>query len=307
MNGQSEQPLQQPDNEKSMRICWIHPTTQSTALAPLWDALERTVTPGLSRDTVVEHRFPAHSGNFTRSLYAEHLNSVLMVDEATRAERDGFDGVFFGCWNDPLWEAREVLTIPVASVGEQSMLAALAMGQRFAVVTVSEKTAVAIERDLLLYGLRDRAIHRPVRSIAPESDAALLLAAVSGAHDEAVSRIDAVARTCVADGADIVLVGCAYYGPLLRRAGYTHVCGTGVPVIDSTTVAIKYLEAMVGVARATGVVKTGGPIFRSPAPERLAQARLALAVPVDGDSRERPSCGTRQAGKNADRNLCGGQ
>jgi len=269
-----------------MRICWIHPTTQTSELAPLWDALKRTITPALLRDTTIEHRYLKHSGNFTRSLYAEHLNSVLMMDEAMRAEREGFDGIFFGCWNDPLWEAREIIDIPVASVGEQSMLAALAIGQRFAVVTVSEKTAVAIERDLHLYGLRDRAIGRPVRSIAPESDAALLLGAVTGTHDEAASRFDAVAQTCVADGADVILVGCAYYGPLLRRAGYTHVSGTRVPVIDSTTVAIKYLEAMVGVSHATGVVKTGGALFRSPARARILHARSALAFSVEGESRE---------------------
>lgn len=269
-----------------MRLCWIHPTTQSSGLAPLWDVLERTIAPALSRDTTIEHRYPKHSGNFTRSLYAEHLNSVLMMDEAMRAERDGFDGVFFGCWNDPLWEAREILSIPVASVGEQSMLAALAIGQRFAIVTVSGKTAVAIERDLLLYGLRERAIVRPVRSITPESDAALLLSAVSGAHDEIVSRVDAVARTCIADGADVILVGCAYYGPLLRRAGHTHVSGTRVPVVDSTTVAIKYLEAMVGVAHATGVVKTGGASFRSPERAPILRARSALAFPLEGESHE---------------------
>ena len=153
-----------------MKLCWLHPTTRTEALAPLWAKLKASIRPCLRPDTEVEFRFMAQSGNFTRSLYAEHLNSVHMVEAALQAEEDGFDGAFLGCWNDPLWEAREVLSIPVASVSEQSMLAALTMGRRFAIVTVSEKTAAAIEMDLFAYGLRDRAIMRPVRSITPESD-----------------------------------------------------------------------------------------------------------------------------------------
>ncbi|MDN7177356.1 aspartate/glutamate racemase family protein [Caballeronia sp. SEWSISQ10-4 2] len=268
-----------------MRICWIHPTTKTPELAPLWTTIEQTVSPDLLPGTEIEYRFSAGSANFTRSSYAEHLNSVLMLDQAIQAEKDGFDGVFIGCWNDALWEAREVLSIPVASVGEQSMLAALAMGQRFAVVTVSQKTAVAIERDLFAYGLHERAISRPVRSIAPESDGDLLLGAVTDPHSGFIPRFEAAARGCIADGADIILVGCAYYGPLLRRVGYTHVADTGIPVIDSTTVAIKYLEAMVGVSRATGITKSMGPMFRTPDPAKIERARAALAVVEAGKLR----------------------
>ncbi|MBN3857948.1 hydantoin racemase [Paraburkholderia sp. Ac-20340] len=262
-----------------MRICWIQPTTKLDALAPVWNTLEAEIPPLLSPQCSVEFRYTRQSTNFTRSLYAEHLNSVAMMDEALAAERDGFDGVYFGCWNDPLWETREVLGIPVASVGEQSMLAALTMGQRFAVVTVSAKTAVAIERDIALYGLRERAIARPARAITPESDTALLLGAVRDPFESFIPRFEAVARECIADGADVILVGCAWYGPLLRRAGYRQVSGTNIAVIDSTTVALKYLEAMIGVARATSIVKSHGPQFASPPQEKIVQARSALATP----------------------------
>lgn len=196
-----------------------------------------------------------------------------MVEEALAAEADGCDGVFLGCWNDALWEAREVLRVPVGSLSEQSMLAALAMGRRFAVVTVSEKTACAIEHDLLAYGLRDRAIARPSRSIAPESDLALLQGAVDDPRSGFIPRFEAVARACIADGADVILVGCGYYGPLLRRAGYTRIPGTGVPVVDSTTVALKALEGMVRTAAVTGIVKSERVQFKAPPAEALDRCR----------------------------------
>jgi allantoin racemase len=261
-----------------MRLCWIHPTAASSALDPLWAKLDTAIRPLLRPDTQLEFRFLPRSGNFTRSLYAEHLNSVHMVEAALQAEAEGFDGIYLGCWNDPLWEAREVLSVPVASVGEQSMLAALAMGRRFAVVTVSAKTTVAIERDLMAYGLLDRAIARPVRSIAPESDAALLLGAVEDARRDFIPRFDAVARQCIDDGADVILAGCTYYGPLMRLAGYTSVEGTGVPVVDSTAVSIKYLEAMTDIALRTGLVKSAGLAFRAPSRDALDGARRSLSL-----------------------------
>ncbi|MFO1090741.1 MAG: aspartate/glutamate racemase family protein [Hyphomicrobiales bacterium] len=261
-----------------MRLCWIHPTTDNEALKPLWTKLDQAVRPVLHPGTELEFRFLPKSGNFTRSLYAEHLNSVHMVEAALKAEEDGFDGVYLGCWNDPLWEAREVLSIPVGSVSEQAMLAAMTMGKRFAVVTVSPKTTVAIENDLLAYGFRDRAIVRPVRSILPESDGKLLLGAVEDPRREFIPRFEAVAKTCIDDGADVILVGCTYYGPLLRLAGYTTVEGTGVAVVDSTTVSIKYVEAMTDLALKAGIVKSTRLHLRPPAREALDGVRRSLSL-----------------------------
>lgn len=261
-----------------MKLCWIHPTTKSPELAPLWSRLEGIMRPVLRPDAEIEHRFLKKSGNFTRSLYAEHLNSVHMVEAALEAERDGFDGVFLGCWNDPLWEAREVMNIPVASVSEQSMLASLSMAKRFAVVTVSRKTTVAVENDLMSYGLQSRAIARPVRTIEPQSDAALLLGAVDDPASGFIPRLEEVAAGCIRDGAEIILVGCAYYGPLLRAAGYTEIPGTGVPVLDSTTVALKYLETMTDISQRLGIVKSTRLTLQPPAGDALRKSRHSLSL-----------------------------
>jgi Hydantoin racemase len=259
-----------------MKLCWIHPTARNPAMEGLWTALDEFMPGAMASGCQIETRFLPRSAGFTRSMYAEHLNSVLMVEAALEAQAEGYDGIFLGCWNDPLWEAREVLSIPVASVGEQSILAALAMGHRFAVITVSEKTAVAIERDLIAYGLTRRAIHRPVRAIRPASDMQLLLKAVEDPSEEFIPRLESVAQQCIEDGAEVILVGCAYYGPLLRKAGYTEIPGTGVPVMDTTTVALKYLESMVGIAQATGLVKSRAGMFAEVPQEPLQRARNAL-------------------------------
>ncbi|ATN35985.1 hydantoin racemase [Rhizobium sp. ACO-34A] len=261
-----------------MKLCWIHPTTANDTLEPLWESLDTIVRPVLNPGTELEFRFLEKSGNFTRSLYAEHINSVHMVEAALQAEADGFDAVFFGCWNDALWEAREVLGIPIGSVSEQSMLAALTMGKRFAVVTVSQKTTVAIENDLLAYGLRDRAIVRPVRTIMPESDGALLLSAVKDPYETFIPRFEEVAAECIRDGAEVILVGCAYYGPLMRAAGYREVTGTGVTVLDASSVALKYVETMADIARTMGYVKSDRLHLKAPPRDALDRSRRTLGL-----------------------------
>ncbi len=266
-----------------MRICWINTDSRNPKLESMYSKLDEMVRPVLHPETEVEYRFPERSGDFLRSLYAEHLNSVLVIEEALKAEAEGFDAVFIACWNDPLWEAREVLSIPVGSVSEQTMLAALTMGRRFAVVTVSEKTTVAIERDIRAYGLTDRAIVRPVRAITPESDLDAILAAndPERVKAEIVPRWEAVARECIRDGAEVILIGCTFYGPLLRAAGFTSVPGTGVPVVDGATVGLKYTETMGEIAKTTGLVKSTHLAFRPPNAEKLANARKKLGLTIE--------------------------
>jgi allantoin racemase len=263
-----------------VKICWINTDSRNPRLEPLYAKLDKMVRPTLHPGTEVDYHFLARAGDFLRSLYAEHLNSVLVVEEAIKAEAEGFDAVFIACWNDPLWEAREVLSIPVGAVSEQAMLAALTMGRRFAVVTVSEKTTVAIERDIRAYGLSDRAIVRPVRAISPESDIEALISATDEdrARAEIIPRWNAVAEECVRDGAEVILIGCTFYGPLLRAAGYTEVPGTGVPVLDAATIGLKYTETMAEIAQTTGFVKSTRLSLRPPAPEKLTRVREKLGL-----------------------------
>ncbi|WP_226623255.1 aspartate/glutamate racemase family protein [Alloyangia pacifica] len=261
-----------------MKICWIHPTSEMPDVAPLFDMLHADVRATARPDTEIEFRYLPKSGCFTRSMYAEHMNSVLFAEAALQAQADGFDAVYLGCWNDPLYEAREALTIPVGSVGEQSMMAAMAMGKKFGVITVSEKTTVAITRDIEAYGFSARAIPRPARSFTPESDACLLLDTLKDARSAVIPRFEEVAKGCIADGAEVILTGCTYYGPMLRAAGYTEVPGTGVTVLDATTASFKYLEAMTDLYLQTGYVKSERLTFRTPPTEKLNLARGSLGL-----------------------------
>jgi allantoin racemase len=117
-----------------------------------------------------------------------------------------------------------------------------------------------------------------VRAIEPASDADLLLSAVDDPHAAFLPRFEAVARACIAEGAEVILTGCGYYGPLLRLSGYTEVPGTGVPVIDCSAVALKQAEAMADLAAVNGHAKSRASYFREPPRAQLDTVRETVGI-----------------------------
>ena len=258
-----------------MKILWNEATSGVAALDPLWQAL-RDYFPKIARPgTDVTMRHLAVSGNFARSLYAEFLNNRAVIELALQAEQDGFDAVVLGCWADPLWETREVLSIPTVGIGEAAMLLATTLGYKFAVITVAPGVIPTIEQDLRLYGLEDRAIHRPVRTLDPPSDLELLVEAVSDPYKRMIPNFERVARECIADGAEVIVVGCGYYGPILTLHGYHEIPGTGVPVVDCSAAGLKLAETLVDLGASTGLRKSRALYFRGPPAETVESIRRA--------------------------------
>jgi allantoin racemase len=132
-----------------------------------------------------------------------------------------------------------------------------------------------IELDLRLYGLQDRAIPRPVRALDPPSDAELLLESVRDPHLRLIPNFERVTRGCIEDGAEVIVVGCGYYGPILTMHGYNEVPGTGVPVLDCSAAGLKMAEMLVDLSKSTGLAKSRALYFRSPDAQTIARVRRA--------------------------------
>lgn len=258
-----------------MKILWNEATTGSPALDPLWQLL-RDYFPTVARpDTEVVMRHLPVSGNYVRSLYTELLNNRAIVENAITAAEEGFDAVVLGCWADPLWEVRAELNIPVMSISEASLLLALTLGARLAVITVAPGVVPTIEMDLRLYGLESRAINRPVRSLDPPSDGSMLLESVTNPHARFIPNFERVARQCIADGAEVIVVGCGYYGPILSVHGYNEIPGTGVPVVDCSAAGLKVAETQVDLYKSIGLRKSTALYFKPSPRDALTQVRRA--------------------------------
>lgn len=185
-------------------------------------------------ETEMQVGYNDRSSYFTSCSSMDAYNIVGILDALAEAETGRCDVALIACGNDPaLQQARDLLSIPVVSITEAAMLTACQIGRRFGVITMDDASVNMVERNLRTYGLEDRAVRlRPVRSpgfyesgIEWHSDAAYL-------REKVIPRFEEVARTLIADGADVIVTACGNYSAFTTH-GYGMISGTKVPVIEA--------------------------------------------------------------------------
>jgi len=240
-----------------MKILWQDIFTPQIPFIPksdlLWDIIAQVANEVKSEGTIIELNWLERSVELNWYPYLELMNDLEIVDKVIRAEKNGYDAVIIGCYCDPgLREARGVVDIPVIGLSEASMSFAQMVGGRFAVVTVWESYVPIIEKNLRLYGWEERAISlRPIRYF--NMDWSKFMKAVEGEDLAILADFEEVAMSCIEDGADIIIAGCGYLGPLLSRLNYRTVKGTKVPVIDCAVAGVLMAESMARLHRVTGL------------------------------------------------------
>lgn len=243
-----------------MQILWqdifpeVHPSRPEIHL--VWDALSKMAAKVCRADTQVTISHVDKCCYTSRFPCLELLNKPQLLDRVVRAENDGYDAVLIGCYLDPcVQEARGCVRIPVAAPGESSMLLAQLLGTRFATVAVAEEAIPLIERNIRAYGFEDRAIRvRPVRHF--DYWDLMIDSLRTNRPDDLIAAFEEVARGCVRDGADIIIAGCAYLGPVFTLFDYHEVRDTGVPVIDPGLASLKLAELSVDLRRVAGLTTT---------------------------------------------------
>lgn len=181
------------------------------------------------------------------------LNDIELIEQLIKGEKKGYDAAIIGCYCDPgLREVRGLLNIPVVGLSESAMMLAQTIGGHFACVTVWESYVPIMEKNLRLYGWESRAIaNRPIRYFNIEWHK--LLKSFKGDGEALIHDFEKVALSCVEDGADVIIVGCAYLAPALSLCGYRSVAQTNVPIVDCVATGIAMAEAMVKLHQETGM------------------------------------------------------
>jgi allantoin racemase len=185
--------------------------------------------------------------------YFNLLNKVQIVERILEAAKEGCDGAVVGCFLDPgVSEARSAVDIPVIGIAESSLFYACLLGLRFGIVVPNERSAtLEVELTLRRHGLQDRAIQNPIRCISIPSYEAF----TKGMQDPSLVTADIVekAKGCVEDGADVVIVGCNGFGPLITKEGISFVDESKVPVLDAVATGIKVAEFLCHMQHGIGL------------------------------------------------------
>ncbi|MEM2389645.1 MAG: aspartate/glutamate racemase family protein [Ignisphaera sp.] len=192
----------------------------------------KSVLPG---DVEVEVRNLPKAPPAIECEYDRDLAAPYVVEEVVRANREGFHGIVINCFDDPGLEAsREVSEIPVLGIGETSMVVALLLGYRIAVISTGRNSRLTYYRKAVALGIEKRIVY----TSGIEVSVLNLRKDLESVRKMLLSEI----RRAVEDyGAEVIVLGCGGFIGLAEDLSKS----SGVPVIDPTLVTLKVAESIV--------------------------------------------------------------
>ena len=206
--------------------------------------------------TGVEYRFTEYY--FTREI----------IENGLKAEQQGFDAFTIGTTNDAgLYQAREVLGIPVIGITEASLHVACLMGRNFSLITPNEKMIPRFEEMVRTYGLRDRLagieyMDFKIPELGKVFEDPVL-------QKKQLQEFTEGARKTIKAGAEVIVPIGGIASLFLAKSGLRQI--EGVPVLDTITVAVKMTEMLVRLGEITGTFVSRRLSFASPPEDILKQ------------------------------------
>jgi Asp/Glu/hydantoin racemase len=256
------------------RLLWIEASEARPGLARLWEFLDAYLKDLSGDDFDTEMvAFPT-SGGGVRQPGARLLSEALALAAVTELETEA-DLIILNDWAQPFYQLRAMLSVPVTGICEASVVLGNVLARRPAIVTVAEGMKAGVERDLYEIGLLDRMAQPAVWWIDPPTTHEEVQDAIDR-PESLVGKFDAVAHRAVDAGADAILVGCGYYGPVFAKHDYTHVSGRDdVPVYDCGRLGFEMARTLYSLfAAGVGPSRRGFPQLVDP---NLSAARKLMA------------------------------
>lgn len=215
----------------------------SKALRPDTEVVQKTLKIGL-----------ADPKDFVNHYYSL-LNSASIVESIIEAEHEGCAAAVVGCFGDTgVREARAVVDIPVIGPAEATMLLACQMGRKFGIICANLPGLVADHEEQVRYhGLYDRLIPNGIR---PDIHKFEDTWSKSFADPKfAADGVTEMAKEMIADGADVIIIGCCGIGPFCSLAGL-HSIKAGdrnIPILDAQLIALKTAEMAADIRTSIGM------------------------------------------------------
>jgi len=218
----------------------------------------------------------------TRYRWAHHLVYTQFVENAIRAEAEGYDAVAISCFVDPALDlARSAVDIPVVSSCETALLVAATIGTSFGLVTI-DQSMVRILRELVArYGFADRV--PVIATLDPPMDEFELDEAFVG-RGPLIERFSAEARRLIArHDIDVLIPAEGVLNTMLVRNRLSEI--DGVPVLDSYGALLQFADMRVRLRRSTGLMTSRKTAYaKAPAEVMQHLRRLTSSVLERGAS-----------------------
>lgn len=165
------------------------------------------------------------------------LAAPYVVKKVIEAEDKKYDAVVINCFDDPgLEAAREKTSILVLGIGETSIITALHLGYKFAVISTGEKSKASYDLKALKLGVRER--------LAYASGIPLHVLELRGDIEKTKQMLLEEATKAVEQYyAEVIVLGC---GGMIGLSEWLSE-KLKVPVIDPTVTTFKVAEALTSI------------------------------------------------------------
>ena len=203
--------------------------------------------------------------------YFLYLSKKEIIENMIEAERKGYEVIALGCFLDPgLQEARSMVEIPIASMGESSMLFACTLGKKFSIITYNEKLLSTYEDNIRLYGLDSRLASIGVM----KSDLEMLAGAFRSPKPIIDSFIEA-SEKAIQVGAEVVIPGCGLLNLVLVKNRVNTVRDSGVPILDCVGLNLLMAKTVAKLWEVSGV-RTSRRLYYARPPRELIDKATEL-------------------------------
>jgi allantoin racemase len=253
-----------------MRL-WYQSLTRPDAWPAYNAALRRLLDQAADPGTTIDvHGIEQRGGIGDQYRYLEFIETIEVLENVRRAEREGYDAVLLGNIADPgLQQARELAGIPVLGLCETVVHLSCMMGARFGIVASNDKHRVKVEENITAYGLRSRLVASGRMRVERLVDLDLGFREPA-ARDDLLSRFTAAAEEVSAAGAEVVIPAVGVVMTLVAEAGITRLPG-GALVPNGVAALVKAGEMAVKLRALQG----GNFTSRRLAYARPPQAQMA--------------------------------
>jgi allantoin racemase len=241
-------------------------------LRPDTEVVLRPIKRGLKGDNVLDFDNP----------YYALMDKREIIEAFIDADKEGFDAGSVHCFADPgIREARAVVSMPLFGPAEAAMHFACQIGRKFAIVGTNMPGQLdQLSEQVRRHGLEQRLIRNGIRfDEKPFAEVFPRWLANPQLCADSVAR---VAERCVAEGADVLVLGCAAACMFCSTVGFNkiNVGRQEVPIVDSVMVAMKMAEMAVDMKDGTGLpIPSRTRNYVLPAREDWERVRKAFGLP----------------------------
>ncbi len=266
---------------------FVHPVEQAPYMERLQALLDRVASPGV-RFEVHGLDPPAHSFH----PLTEFRCAAQVIRHALEAEKAGYDAFVIGHFQEPgLLEIRSSVDIPVISLGEANLLAAMSLGHRLGLVTVDPIFIPWHDRQVRMHGLGERV----VGTTALKMNLPAFMKAFTDEATYTVVRAQFVAQVkpLIDMGAEVIIPAGGL--PMLLFARESPFIIDGAPVLNGIAVVAKAAEMALALKAITQVVVSRRSTYAKASPEASGSEAIAslydrlraenLDAPPAGDER----------------------